>query len=67
MTNGRDPDLRRDPEAIMRLAIARRISRRHFLVGTGAGLGALALAGCAPSTGGLGGRPAPVAATSATP
>ncbi|MFP5343509.1 MAG: PotD/PotF family extracellular solute-binding protein [Candidatus Limnocylindria bacterium] len=52
MTNGRDPATGRDPETIMRLAISRRLSRRHLLVGTGAGIGALALAGCAPSTGG---------------
>ena len=45
MTNGRDPDLRRDPGTITRLAIERRLSRRHFLVGAGAGIGALALAG----------------------
>jgi spermidine/putrescine transport system substrate-binding protein len=42
MTNGRDP------AEITRLAIQRRMSRRTFLAGTGAGLGALALAGCAP-------------------
>ena len=42
MTNGRDPD------EITRLAIQRRLSRRTFLAGTGAGLSALALAGCAP-------------------
>jgi spermidine/putrescine transport system substrate-binding protein len=51
MTNGRDP-ARRDPAEITRLAIARRMSRRRFLIGSGAGLGALALAACAPSTGG---------------
>lgn len=46
MTNGRDP------AEITRLAIERRLSRRSFLVGSGAGLGALALAACAPpSTG----------------
>ena len=46
MTNGRDP------AEITRLAIERRLSRRNFLVGSGAGLGALALAACAPpSTG----------------
>lgn len=33
---------------ITRLAIERRLSRRRFLVGSGMGLGALALAGCAP-------------------
>ena len=42
MTNGRDP------AEITRLAIERRLSRRNFLVGSGAGLGALALAACAP-------------------
>ncbi len=52
MTNGRDPATRLDPSSITRLAIERRISRRHFLAGTGAGLGALALAACAPATGG---------------
>jgi spermidine/putrescine transport system substrate-binding protein len=57
MTNGRDPH-RRDPEAIMRLAIARRLSRRHFLVASGAGLGALALAACAPTPAGSGGTSA---------
>lgn len=57
MTNGRDPDLRRDPEAIMRLAIARRLSRRHFLVGAGAGMGALALAACAPTPAGTSAAP----------
>lgn len=53
MTNGRDQG--RDPASITRLAIERRISRRRFLAGTGAGLGALALAGCAPTTGGSAG------------
>ena len=52
MTNGRDPAMLRDPAAITRLAIERRMTRRRFLAGTGAGLGALALAACAPSTGG---------------
>ncbi len=51
MTNGRDPATRLDPGSITRLAIERRISRRHFLAGTGAGLGALALAACAPGAG----------------
>lgn len=51
MTNGRDPAPLRDPAAITRLAIERRLTRRRFLVGAGAGLGALALAGCAPSGG----------------
>ena len=50
MTNGRDPAPLRDPAAITRLAIERRMSRRRFLAGTGAGLGALALAGCAPAS-----------------
>ncbi len=49
MTNGRDPAQGRDPAEITRLAIERRLSRRHFLAGTGAGLGALALAACAPA------------------
>jgi spermidine/putrescine transport system substrate-binding protein len=48
MTNGRDPGPRWDPAQITRLAIERRISRRHFLAGTGLGLGAMALAACAP-------------------
>ncbi len=52
MTNGRQPDEPRDADLITRLAIQRRISRRHFLAGTGAGLGALALAGCAPAPAG---------------
>ena len=38
----------RDPAEITALAIERRLSRRGFLVGSGAGLGAIALAGCAP-------------------
>ncbi|MBF8289975.1 MAG: Spermidine/putrescine-binding periplasmic protein [Chloroflexi bacterium] len=46
--NGRDRVARLDAAAITRLAIEHRISRRHFLAGTGAGLGALALAACAP-------------------
>ena len=46
MTNGRDP------AEITRLAIQRRMSRRTFLAGTGAGLGVMALAACAPSAGG---------------
>ena len=45
MTNGRDP------AEITRLAVQRHMSRRTFLAGTGAGLGALALAGCAPPSG----------------
>lgn len=52
MTNGPDPAERRDPAAITRLAIERRLTRRRFLIGTGAGLGAVALAACAPSSGG---------------
>jgi len=40
----------RDMADITALAIERRMTRRNFLVGTGAGLGALALAGCAPPT-----------------
>jgi spermidine/putrescine transport system substrate-binding protein len=55
MTNRRDSSLQRDPGEITRLAIQRRLSRRHFLVGTGAGLGALALAACAPAPAGSGG------------
>jgi spermidine/putrescine transport system substrate-binding protein len=38
----------RDPAEITALAIERRMTRRGFLVASGAGLGALALAGCAP-------------------
>lgn len=38
----------RDPADITALAIERRMTRRNFLVGAGAGLGAIALAGCAP-------------------
>ncbi len=38
----------RDPAEITALAIERRLSRRGFLVGSGMGMGALALAGCAP-------------------
>lgn len=49
MTNRRDPAQRWDSAAITRLAIERRISRRHFLIGSGAGLGAMALAACAPA------------------
>lgn len=48
MTNGRDTRGPRDSAAITRLAIERRISRRHFIVGTGLGFGALTLAACAP-------------------
>ncbi|HEY4632473.1 MAG TPA: spermidine/putrescine ABC transporter substrate-binding protein [Candidatus Limnocylindrales bacterium] len=48
MTNGPDRAQRRDPAEITRLAIERRMTRRRFLAGTGAGLGALALAACAP-------------------
>ncbi len=55
MTNGRDPGLRMDPATITRLAIERRLSRRHFLVGASAGLGALALAACAPAPDASGG------------
>jgi len=46
MSNGRDF------EEITRLAVAHRLSRRRFLAGTGAGIGALALAGCAPPSSG---------------
>jgi spermidine/putrescine transport system substrate-binding protein len=42
-----DPAMR-DQAEVTRLAIERRMSRRRFLVGSGAGLGALALAACAP-------------------
>ncbi len=52
MTNGRTPDDQRDPDLITQLAIQRRLSRRHFLAGTGVGLGAIALAACAPDAGG---------------
>ena len=51
MTNGRDP------AEITRLAIERRMSRRTFLAGTGAGLGALALAACAPPSSGTSAAP----------
>jgi len=37
-----------DPADITALAIERRLTRRGFLVASGTGLGALALAGCAP-------------------
>lgn len=43
---------RLDPAEITRLAIERRLSRRQFLAVSGASLGAVALAGCAPPTGG---------------
>jgi len=52
MTTGHDPGEPRDADLITRLAIQRRLSRRHFLAGTGVGLGALALAACAPDAGG---------------
>ena len=39
----------RDPADITALAIERRMTRRNFLVVAGAGLGAIALAGCAPT------------------
>ncbi len=58
MTNGRDP------AEITRLAIERRMSRRTFLAGSGAGLGAFALAACAPPSTGTS---APFAATGAPP
>ena len=69
MTNGRDP------AEINRLAIQRRMSRRTFLAGTGVGLGAMALAACAPpaagtaapSTGGGAPSAAPSTAASAPP
>ena len=51
MTNGHDPETQRDPDLITRLAIQRRLTRRRFLAGTGVGLGALALAACAPDSG----------------
>ena len=51
MTNGRDP------AEITRLAIQRRMSRRTFLAGTGAGLGAMALAACAPPSSGTSAAP----------
>jgi spermidine/putrescine transport system substrate-binding protein len=60
---------RRDPAEITRLAIQRRMSRRTFLAGTGAGLGAMALAACAPPASGTAapstGGAAPSAAASA--
>lgn len=49
MTDGNDPIQARSPEEITRLAIERRMTRRTFLVGTGAGISALALAACAPA------------------
>ena len=49
MTDGRTPIQRKSPEEITRLAIQRRMTRRTFLVGTGAGISALALAACAPA------------------
>jgi spermidine/putrescine transport system substrate-binding protein len=48
MTDGPDPTKRRDAAEITRLAMERRMDRRTFLVGAGAGLSALALAACAP-------------------
>lgn len=54
MRSPRDHATPRDVETITRLAIERRLSRRTFLIGSGAGLGALALAACAPTTGGSG-------------
>ena len=48
MTDGPEPTQRRDPAEITRLAIERRMNRRTFLVGTGAGISALVLAACAP-------------------
>lgn len=73
MTRGPDTAQRRDPAEIARLAIERRLTRRRFLAGSGAGLGAIALAACAPAastpapaTGGAtaapGGSAAPTAA-----
>ncbi len=38
----------RDPAEISALAIERRMTRRRFLVGSGMGIGAIALVGCAP-------------------
>ena len=61
MTNGRDLAQQRDLETITRLAIERRLTRRAFLAASGAGLGALALAACAPAAG----TGAPSAAASA--
>ena len=55
----------RDASEITRLAIERRMSRRHFLAGTGAGIGALALAGCAPPAASA--PPATTAPSSAAP
>lgn len=52
MRSPRDHATARDVESITRIAIERRLSRRAFLIGSGAGLGALALAACAPTTGG---------------
>ncbi|HEX7345348.1 MAG TPA: spermidine/putrescine ABC transporter substrate-binding protein [Candidatus Limnocylindrales bacterium] len=55
----------RDPSEITALAIERRMSRRGFLAGTSAGLGALALAGCAPPAASA--PPATTAPSSAAP
>ena len=67
MTNGRDPATRPDPDEITRLAIERRISRRHFLIGSGAGFSAIALVACAPTPAGssAGSSAAPTTAASA--
>ena len=67
MTNGRDPATRPDPDEITRLAIERRISRRHFLIGSGAGFSATVLAACAPTPAGssAGSSAAPTTAASA--
>jgi spermidine/putrescine transport system substrate-binding protein len=66
MTNGRDP------AEITRLAIQRRMTRRTFLAGTGVGLGAMALAACAPPSSGTaapstgGGAPSTAPSTAAS-
>lgn len=62
---------RLDPAEITRLAIERRLSRRQFLAVSGASLGAVALAGCAPpaspgASGGGGGGTATGTITLAT-
>jgi spermidine/putrescine transport system substrate-binding protein len=72
MTDGPEPTQRRDPAEITRLAIERRMTRRMFLVGTGAGVSAIALAACAPAASSTAPSAAPTAAapsagTSAAP
>ncbi len=63
MTGEPEPTKRRDEMDITRLAFERRLNRRTFIVGTGAGISALVLAACAPPTTST----APSAAASAAP